>query len=137
PQLRQLVGDDRRILVGFDRGGWSPRLFKDMDAAGFDVLTWRKGPAEDVADEKFHKLSFTDETGRTHTWDTAETTVDLPVDDKGNTFTMRQITRRDAPGGRQVHILTSRPRRKLSTRQVNYRMGNRWREENFFRYGRL
>jgi hypothetical protein len=37
------VGDDRRVLVGFDRGGWSPTLFADLDAAGFDTLTWRKG----------------------------------------------------------------------------------------------
>ena len=24
PALRAAVGDDRRVLVGFDRGGWSP-----------------------------------------------------------------------------------------------------------------
>src|SRR5664279_5627448 len=24
PQLRRAVGDQRRVLVGFDRGGWSP-----------------------------------------------------------------------------------------------------------------
>ena len=43
PELRAMVGDDRRVLVGFDRGGWSPTLFADLDAAGFDILTWRKG----------------------------------------------------------------------------------------------
>jgi hypothetical protein len=36
------------VLVGFDRGGGSPKSFAYMDAAGFDVLTWRKGSAEDV-----------------------------------------------------------------------------------------
>src|SRR5664279_5599859 len=45
PDLRRAVGDDRRVLVGFDRGGWSPALFEHMDAQGFDVLTWRKGLA--------------------------------------------------------------------------------------------
>jgi prepilin-type processing-associated H-X9-DG protein len=45
PELRALVGDDRRVLVGFDRGGWSPTLFADLDAAGFDTLTWRKAAA--------------------------------------------------------------------------------------------
>jgi len=39
PDLRRAVGDDRRVLVGFDRGGWSPALFAHMDAQGFDVLT--------------------------------------------------------------------------------------------------
>jgi len=34
------IGDDRRVLVGFDRGGWFPALFANMDAQGFDVLTW-------------------------------------------------------------------------------------------------
>ena len=40
PDLRRAVGDQRRVLVGFDRGGWSPKLFAYMDATGFDVLTW-------------------------------------------------------------------------------------------------
>ncbi|WP_449372223.1 putative transposase [Arthrobacter psychrolactophilus] len=35
PELRAVVGDDRRVLVGFDRGGWSPALFKHMSASGF------------------------------------------------------------------------------------------------------
>ena len=48
PDLRTAVGDDRRVLVGFDRGGWSPTLFADLDAAGFDTLTWRKGAATDI-----------------------------------------------------------------------------------------
>jgi hypothetical protein len=43
PELRTLVGDDRRVLVGFDRGGWSPTLFADVHAAGFDTLTCVKG----------------------------------------------------------------------------------------------
>ena len=48
PDLRRAVGDTRRVLVGFDRGGWSPKLFAYMDATGFDVLTWRKGFAENI-----------------------------------------------------------------------------------------
>jgi len=47
PQLRQVVGEGRRVTVCFDRGGWSPALFADITAAGFDLLTWRKGPAPD------------------------------------------------------------------------------------------
>ncbi len=48
PQLRGIVGQERRVTVCFDRGGWSPALFADITAAGFDLLTWRKGPAPDV-----------------------------------------------------------------------------------------
>ncbi|MPY85813.1 MAG: helix-turn-helix domain-containing protein [Actinophytocola sp.] len=137
PHLRQAVGDDRRVLVGFDRGGWSPTLFADMAAAGFDVLTWRKGHADDVADEAFTDISYTDEHGRTHTWTVAETTVDLRLGgtDEADVLPIRQVTRRDAPAGRQLHILTTRT--DLSTGEVIYRMGSRWRQENYFRYARI
>ena len=53
PELRATVGDDRRVLVGFDRGGWSPTLFADLDAAGFDTLTWRKGAIADIDEHQF------------------------------------------------------------------------------------
>ena len=68
PDLRTAVGDDRRVLVGFDRGGWSPTLFADLDAAGFDTLTWRKGAATDIEEALFTECVHTDELGRTHTW---------------------------------------------------------------------
>ena len=38
--------------------------------------------------------------------------------------------------GRQVHILTDREPGDLPGGEVIYRMGSRWREENYFRYGR-
>ncbi len=33
PQLRQVVGEGRRVTVCFDRGGWSPALFADTSRA--------------------------------------------------------------------------------------------------------
>ncbi len=41
-QVRALVGK-RRVTVVFDRGGFSPKLFQQIIAAGFDLLTYRKG----------------------------------------------------------------------------------------------
>jgi transposase len=145
PDLRRAVGDDRRVLVGFDRGGWSPALFAHMDAEGFDVLTWRKVPADDVDPDLFTDLTYLDEAGRTHAWLVADTTVDLPIDDE-QVFTMRQVTLavannktgRDTHGQdstRQIHILTTRT--DLAAEQVIYRMGSRWRQENYFRYARM
>jgi hypothetical protein len=145
PDLRAAVGDDRRVLVGFDRGGWSPALFAHMDAAGFDVLTWRKGLAEDVDQTLFGDLTYTDDTGRCHQWRVADTTVDLPTGDD-QVFTMRQVsllvtnnkTGRQEHGQdstRQIHILTTRG--DLPVEQVIYRMGSRWRQENYFRYARM
>src|SRR5664280_1621843 len=132
PELRRAVGDTRRVLVGFDRGGWSPKLFAHMDAEGSDVLTWRKGSAEDVDPDLFGDLTYVDETGRTHAWRVADTTVDLPTNDAGEVFTMRQVsltvpgtkTSRDTDGQdatRQIHILTTRT--DLGVEEVIYRMG--------------
>jgi len=145
PDLRRAVGDQRRVLVGFDRGGWSPALFAHMDAQGFDVLTWRKGFADDVDADLFTNLTYTDETGRVHQWRVADTTVDLPVAGD-QVFTMRQVsltvpgtkTGRGEHGQdstRQIHILTTRG--DLPAEQVIYRMGSRWRQENYFRYARM
>jgi transposase-like protein len=146
PDLRRAVGDTRRVLVGFDRGGWSPALFAHMHAQSFDVLTWRKGVAGDINPDLFSDLTYTDETGRVHQWLAADTTVDLPIDNDDHVFTMRQVsltvpvtkTGRDNDGQdatRQIHILTTRT--DLPVEQVIYRMGSRWRQENYFRYARM
>lgn len=143
PTLRAAVGDDRRVLVGFDRGGWSPALFRHMAAHGFDVLTWRKGHAPDIDGHLFAPVEHIDEAGRTHRWEAAETITELPVGKKedGEVFAMRQISRRtttgkDGRGGvRQIHLLTTV--HSLSAGELLYRMGSRWRQENHFRYARM
>ena len=136
PQLRHAVGDERRVLVGFDRGGWSPALFAHMHHHGFDVLTWRKHPAPDLDITAFEQVSHVDQTGREHNWDLADTRVELPLTGgEGATFGMRQVTRRDPRTGKQAHVLSTRT--DLSAGDVMYRMGSRWRQENYFRYGRL
>ncbi|BBZ06946.1 hypothetical protein MDOR_11150 [Mycolicibacterium doricum] len=138
PELRALVGDDRRVLVGFDRGGWSPTLFADLDAAGFDTLTWRKGATADIAEHEFAEHTHTDEHGRTHTWRLADTGVELAIAEgprAGEVFAMRQISLHDAAAARQMHILTTRA--DLPAAEIRYRMGSRWRQENHYRYGRI
>jgi hypothetical protein len=138
PQLRAMVGNQRRVLVGFDRGGWSPALFADLDAAGFDTLTWRKGITADIHETSFHEHTRTDEHGRTHTYRLADTPVELAIGDgprKGEVFAMRQISLHDRARSRQLHILTTR--RDLSAAEIRYRMGSRWRQENHYRYARM
>jgi prepilin-type processing-associated H-X9-DG protein len=138
PELRAVVGDDRRVLVGFDRGGWSATLFADLHAAGFDTLTWRKGATADIDEVRFAEHTHTDEHGRHHTWELADTRVELPITDgprAGEVFAMRQISLFDAAATRQMHILTTR--RDLSAAEIRYRMGSRWRQENHYRYARM
>src|ERR1019366_8641165 len=145
PDLRRAVGDQRRVLVGVDRGGRSRALFARMHAQGFDVLTWRKGLAENLDPDLFTGLPYTNETGRTHQWRVADTTVDLPTSDE-QVFTMRQVTplvagnktgrgEHGQDSTRQIHILTTRA--DLPVEQVIYRMGSRWRQENYFHYARM
>ena len=141
PELRTAIGDDRRVLVGFDRGGWSPALFKHMDAHGFDVLSWRKGTTQDIEEKFFTEVSYTDEHGEATTWSVADTVVDLPLNTTkktGEVFSIRQISRIVATTGggtRQIHILTTN--RDLPAGEAVYRVGNRWRQENQFRYARM
>src|SRR5436190_2148360 len=140
PALRQVVGEGRRVTVCFDRGGWSPALFADITAAGFDLLTWRKGPAPELPADTFTTITCADDRGRQHQYDLADTAVTLTIHDgprKGQTVSLRQVSRRvPARGGgtRQIHALTSRT--DLPAGEVCWRLTSRWREENYFRYAR-
>jgi hypothetical protein len=140
PQLRQVVGEGRRVTVCFDRGGWSPALFADITAAGFDLLTWRKGPAPGLPADAFTTITCADDRARQHAYDLADTTITLTISDgprKGQTVLLRQVTRRvpaKAGGTRQIHALTTRT--DLAAGEVCWRLTSRWREENYFRYAR-
>src|SRR5580693_2854374 len=108
--------------------------------AGFDLLTWRKGPAPDLPADAFTTITCADDRGREHAYHLADTTVTLRISDgprKGQTVSLRQVTRRvPARGGgtRQIHALTSRT--DLAAGEVCWRLTSRWREENYFRYAR-
>ena len=141
PDLRAIAGDRRDVTLCFDRGGWSPDLFATITDAGFHLLTYRKAqggkeiPA--VEDGKFTEVTFTAGDGRDRVYDLADTDVTITVtsgEHKGRVLELRQVTRRDK--GKQVHILTTRSRDDVPAAAVAWRMGNRWREENYFRYAR-
>jgi transposase len=124
-QVRSLVGK-RRLTVVFDRGGYSFKLFQQVLAAGFDLLTYRKGPCRPIPRQRFRPCQ-TRLGGKTTTYLLADQEVRLH---KGK-LRLRQVTRL-AEGGHQTPILTSR--RDLSAAHVAYRMFDRWRQENFFKY---
>ena len=124
-QTRLLVGD-RRVTVVFDRGGYSPKYFQQMLKAGFDLLTYRKGRFAPIPRKAFgpHR---TRQAGRWITYVLADQSVRLL---KGK-LRLRQVTRR-MDNGHLTPILTSRT--NLPAAQVAYRMFERWRQENFFKY---
>ncbi len=134
-KVRALVGPHRRPTVCFDRGGWSPKLFAELGAAGFDFLTYRKGGKTPEPDDAFAEHTLVDDRGVTHTYWLADRQVSLTYQDDGRerALTCRQITRRSA-NGHQTQILTSRTD---DAAVIAHAMFSRWRQENFFRYQRM
>ncbi len=124
-QIRALMGK-RRLTVVFDRGGYSPKLFQQILSAGFDLLTYRKGRYPRIPLRRFGEQRTRCD-GRTARYLLADQELRLL---KGK-LRLRQVTRR-MPNGHQTPILTSR--RDLPAAQVAYRMFDRWRQENFFKY---
>jgi transposase len=124
-QVRRLVGN-RRVTVVFDRGGFSPKLFQQIMAAGFDLLTYRKGRYPRIPRSRFGPRTARCG-GRKISYVLADQEVRLL---KGK-LRLRQVTRR-MENGHETPILTSR--RDLAAAQVAYRMFDRWRQENFFKY---
>jgi transposase len=123
-QVRALVGK-RRLTVVFDRGGFSPKLFLQI-LNDFDLLTYRKGRYPRIPRKRFQTCRTRRE-GRTLSYVLADQEVRLL---KGQ-LRLRQVTRL-MDNGHQTPILTSR--RDLPPAQVAYRMFDRWRQENFFKY---
>jgi len=128
PQIRSLVGEKRRPTIVFDRGGWSPKLFAQLIEQRFDVLTYRKGRIDKI-DERLFKVHATRIGGRKISYRLHDTRV-VFLD---GALVLRQVTRL-TDDGHQTSILTSRF--DLKPIEVAYRMFERWRQENFFKYMR-
>ena len=123
-EVRRLVGE-RRVTVVFDRGGWSPKLFATLITEGFDILTYRKGRVRRIARRLFslHAAKIDGEEVR---FLLADTGTRLR-----SGLHLRQVTRL-GEDGHQTPVVTSR--RDLPAIEVAYRMFERWRQENFFKY---
>jgi transposase len=126
-EVREVVGE-RRVTIVFDRGGWSPQLFAAMIKSGFDVLTYRKGRCRRINERRFIRRRAKLD-GR---W------VDYLLHDEPVRFLkgrvrLRQVTRL-CEGGHQTNVITSRW--DLRDIELAYRMFERWRQENFFKYMR-
>src|SRR6266853_1747826 len=125
-EVRELLGPRRHSTVVFDRAGWSPKLFRDLLAMSFDVLTYRKGRTPHISEKRFawHKASLD---GRQVRY----LLHDQPVRFLKGKLRLRQVTRLTRTG-HQTPIVTSRW--DLRAIVVAHRMFERWRQENFFKY---
>jgi hypothetical protein len=124
--VRQLLGPRRHSTIVFDRGGWSPKLFRNLLDMGFDILTYRKGRSRRIAATRFspHQAKLD---GRAVRY----LLQDQPVRFLKGKLRLRQVTRL-TDDGHQTPIVTSRW--DLRAIVIAYRMFERWRQENFFKY---
>jgi hypothetical protein len=126
-EVRAVIGE-RRVTIVFDRGGWSPKLFQAMIKDGFDVLTYRNGRSRRVNEKRFTQRRAQID-GR---W-VDYLLHDQPVRFLKGKLRLRQVTRL-CDSGHQTQVITSRC--DLPDIEIAYRMFDRWRQENFFKYMR-
>ena len=125
-EARSLIGENRPLTVVFDRGGWSPKLFAELINQGIDIITYRKGKTEPVPTDHFCRMAEEIEGKK----------IEYRLHDRSVAFLdgklwLRQVSRLN-PSGHQTHVITSR--QDLSAVTVAYRMFERWRQENYFKY---
>lgn len=120
------VGDQTLTAV-FDRGGWSPKLFRQLRDDGYHVMTYRVGKFRAYPKRRFE----------THAAKVAGKKVEYRLYDthiRLRGFGRIRCVAVLRPDGRQTHILTTRE--DLSAIEVAYWMFNRWRQENYLKYMR-
>jgi len=127
PEVRRLVGPQRRVTIAFDREGWSPESFARWKEQGFYVLTYRKGK-QSRWQSRFFSVVKGQVGGEKVKYRLAERKVKLT-----NGLEVREI-RRLTDDGHQTAVITTND--KLPLLAVAHRMFSRWRQENFFRYMR-
>jgi len=121
--------------VHFPSSGWGnerPQLFAAMIKDGFDVLTYRPtakfGVVASMRAGSFIVAPSSMGAGRTIFCTMS------PVFFLKDRLRLRQVTRLLCDSGHQANVITSRW--NLRDIEVAYRMFERWRQENFFKYMR-
>jgi transposase len=123
-ELRQVIGPDAPVLLGFDRGGSYPVAFSACRDAGADWVSYRRAPL--VASTATPKRSWTLRDGKRLSVILADEKVELK-----NYGSARQLTLYES--GRPVlQVLTSMD--KATGAALLYWLRARWRIENMFKY---
>lgn len=132
PDLTELGAGPPALTVVFDREGWSPALFAELEREGVACLTWRKGAKEPWPRSWFtaHDVQVAVPGGERHA---SVLLAERPLKwtpKRGGTVELREIRRLDA-NGRQVAMVTTH--RGWSTAAAAGAMLSRWSHENYFR----
>ncbi len=143
PVLRETLaelrgaGERRVITLVFDREGWSPALFAELDKMeGVRFVTYRKASRGKklprLAARVFEERNM-DVDGQEVKYELADRTVriDYGPRKKRRRLELRQVTRRTETG-KQTHVVTND--RETAALELAHRMFSRWGQENFLKY---
>jgi hypothetical protein len=131
PEQVQRLAEDARVhwfTMVFDREGYSPDLFEQMQEKRIAILTYHKFPQDDWRNEEFATHSVTLAGGEIVTLQLAERGTRM-----SNKLWVREI-RKLTESGHQTSILTTNFQAATTTLAVS--LFARWSQENFFRYMR-
>lgn len=117
-----------RFTLVFDREAYSPMFFREMKNKHIAVLTYRKYPGEDWAQEEFHEHQVRLVSGEVVAMKLAERGTQLP-----GKLWMREV-RKLTESGHQTAIISTDYRAELTSLAAS--MFARWCQENFFKYMR-
>ena len=117
-----------RFTVVFDREGYSPDLFEELQQRRIAVLCYHRYPRGDWEGQEFQEQTVTLGNGERVQMKLAERETRLP---KG--LAIREV-RKQNDQGEQISIVTTN--RRLEIRALAASLLARWAQENFFRYMR-
>jgi hypothetical protein len=127
---KRMAEDPRqpRFTLIFDREGYSPAFFSELQQRHIAVVTYHKFPGEDWPAAEFTARPVRLPGGETITLALAERTTKL-----SNGLEVREVRKR-TESGQQIPILSTHP--VLDSERLAVIMFARWTQENFFRYMR-
>ena len=124
-QLKEIVGD-RKVMVGFDRGGSYPKVFQALAEADMEWVTWRRAPL--VVPTVSPRRSWVEVDGHRHTVLVADEVIDLQGYEAGP---VRQLSAYEN-GRVAFQVLTSSHAARGAV--IVHRLRSRWCIENPNKY---
>jgi len=124
-QLKEIVGD-RKVMVGFDRGGSYPKVFQALAEADMEWVTWRRAPL--VVPTVSPRRSWVEVDGHRHTVLVADEVIDLQGYEAGP---VRQLSAYEN-GRVAFQVLTSSHDARGAV--IVHRLRSRWCIENTNKY---
>jgi transposase-like protein len=117
-----------RFTVVFDREGYSPDLFEELQQRRIAVLSYHRYPKGDWEAEEFHEHTVELADGERVKIQLAERQTRLPQG-----LVIREV-RKLSEHGRQISLVTTHQRLEIGVLAAS--LFARWAQENFFRYMR-